>query len=394
MDIKLLGQGFEKESVNSVGNQLIKLFADENFCTFTGISAFASQAGVRGLSSHIKKARKHLKKITIVTGVDQKGTSKEALEGLLDLEINAFVFYQPSISIFHPKIYLFEGTKKCELIIGSSNLTSQGLFTNVEASLQVSIENSSDSDVDIVKQLKEYFKGIFEESDPNLVRLNTELINNLVKAKIVPTEEERKAAQEKADKAERIDTDINISKIFPKRALARIPSEFRGERKLTKKTAENKATTAKVGSASVKGVLVWTRKQLPSSSVQGGRSGTNPTGGLRLVKGDFISGGTKIDQTSYFRNLFGQFTWKQVKSTPFVETTQVPFEITIKGLNLGVKVLEVRHKPSGEAGQHNYTTSISWGELGITISKANLTGSRLDLYAPNSKDEPFQIIIS
>ena len=35
-----------------------------------------------------------------------------------------------SISIFHPKIYLFEGTDKSELIIGSSNLTSQGLFTN------------------------------------------------------------------------------------------------------------------------------------------------------------------------------------------------------------------------------------------------------------------------
>ena len=30
---------------------------------------------------------------------------------------------------FHPKIYLFEGAAKCELIIGSSNLTSQGLFT-------------------------------------------------------------------------------------------------------------------------------------------------------------------------------------------------------------------------------------------------------------------------
>ncbi|WP_276976824.1 hypothetical protein, partial [Flavobacterium filum] len=80
MNITLLGQGFEATSKNSVGNILIKFFADKDFHTFTGMSAFASQAGIRGLSKHIKAAKKHLNIITIVIGVDQKGTSKEALE--------------------------------------------------------------------------------------------------------------------------------------------------------------------------------------------------------------------------------------------------------------------------------------------------------------------------
>lgn len=226
MNISFLGQGFEEKSVNSVGNQLVKFFADKQFHTFTGISAFASQAGIRGLSKHIKTAKKHLNLITIVTGVDQKGTSKEALEELFALDINAFIFYQPSITIFHPKIYLFEGNHKCELIIGSSNLTSQGLFTNVEASLHVSIDNSSISDRKIVEQLKEYFKGIFDHSDPNLKKLNKKLISDLMKAKVVPTEEERKAAQDKADKAERKETENIISKIFPKRAIANKSNEL------------------------------------------------------------------------------------------------------------------------------------------------------------------------
>jgi len=65
MNIKLLGQGFEATSANSVGNQLIKFFSDTNFHTFTGISAFASQAGVNGLAKYIKTAKKHLKIITI-----------------------------------------------------------------------------------------------------------------------------------------------------------------------------------------------------------------------------------------------------------------------------------------------------------------------------------------
>lgn len=394
MNITLLGQGFEATSANSVGTQLVKFFADKDFHTFTGISAFASQAGIRGLSKHIKTAKKHLNIITIVTGVDQKGTSKEALEELLSLDINAFVFYQPSITIFHPKIYLFEGADKSELIIGSSNLTSQGLFTNVEASLLVSIDNLVEVDKKIVDQLKIYFKGIFDFSDPNMKKLSKKIIADLVKAKVVPTEAERKAAYDKAEKGERKETENIISKIFPKRAIAKIPTEFRGTKKPTTKTATVKATAAAVGSASAKGKLVWTRKKLPSSSVQGGGSGTNPTGGLRLVQDDFISRGNKIDQTSYFKNLFSKYTWKQVRATPYVEAAKVPFEVTVKGVFHGQFDLEVRHKPSGEAGQHNYTTSISWGTVGNIISKANLIGSRLDLYAPKGKGKPFQIVIS
>lgn len=393
MNITLLGQGFESTSALSTGNQLIKLFSVKGFHTFTGISAFASLSGVRGLSKHIKIAKKHLSIITIVTGIDQKGTSKEALEELFALDINAYVFYQPSITIFHPKIYLFEGKNKSKLIIGSSNLTSQGLFTNIEASLLVSIDNSVKADRKIVDQLKDYFKGIFDFSDPNLKKLSKKIIADLVKAKVVPTEAERKAAQDKAEKAALKETGNIISKIFPKRAIAKIPTEFKGMKKPAAKT--DTATSAAVGNASAKGKLVWTRKKLPSSSVQGGGSGTNPTGGLRLVQDDFISGGHKIDQTSYFRNnLFEKYTWKQVRTSPYVETAKIPFEITINGDFKGQFDLEVRHKPSGEAGQHNYTTSISWGELGGTIQEENLTGSRLDLYAPKAKGKPFHLVIS
>jgi HKD family nuclease len=211
MNITLLGQGFEATSQNSVGNHLIRFFADKDFHTFTGISAFASQAGIRGLSKHINTAKRHLNIITIVTGVDQKGTSREALEELLSLGINAFVFYQPGITIFHPKIYLFEGADKSELIIGSSNLTSQGLFTNIETSLLVTIDNSSEADRKIVEQLKSYFKSIFDFADPNLKKLSTKIIADLVKAKVVPTEAERKAAYDKEVKAERKETENIIS---------------------------------------------------------------------------------------------------------------------------------------------------------------------------------------
>lgn len=191
MKIQLLGQGYDPISANSVGNLLIKLLNDKNFSKFTGISAFASQSGINGLSKHIKNAKEYFDKLTIIVGVDQKGTSKEVLEALLDLQIHSYVFYHPAVAIFHPKIYLFEGKKRIELIIGSSNLTAQGLFTNMEASINVSINNEINSEKRILNQLKKYFEGLFNHSDPNLEKLSDELISKLVEAKIAPDESER-----------------------------------------------------------------------------------------------------------------------------------------------------------------------------------------------------------
>lgn len=142
--------------------------------------------------------------------------------------------------------------------------------------------------------------------------------------------------------------------------------------------------------------LVWTRKRLPASSVQqSGQASTNPTGGLRLVQDNFIVNGETINQTTYFRNqVFHNYEWRRIRDMPIVEVATIPFDITIKGRHLGEHNLEVRHKPSGEAGQGNYTTSISWGELGETIREENLTNSRLDIYSPEESNRTFKIIIS
>jgi hypothetical protein len=134
---------------------------------------------------------------------------------------------------------------------------------------------------------------------------------------------------------------------------------------------------------------------LPSSSVQQSASGTNPTGGLRLVQDDFRVGGTVIDQASYFRNtVFAGYNWSQVRANPFVEVATVPFELIIGGSHEGSFNLEVRHKPSGVASQGNYTTSISWGAASQKIAQQNLTNLKLELFAPTATNSSFLIHIS
>lgn len=382
MNVKLIGQGYEATSADSLGNYLIKFFGDRGFHTFTGLSAFASQAGIRGLSKYIKTAKKHLTIINIVTGVDQKGTSKEALEELLSLDINAFVFHQPSISIFHPKIYLFEGEDKSELIIGSSNLTSQGLFTNVEVSLLVSI-NNNEADKKIVEELKTYFKGIFNFTDPNLKKLTPKIIAQLVKAKVVPTEAERRAAQDKPEKAERKETESIISKIFPKRVIAKIPREFRGEKKSTTKIT---ASTVVSG----KGERLWESGKLTARDLNIPKSpNTNPTGSMLFKKGK-----TKgIDQRHYFRDtVFSSLNWEHdtKPDTSHLERAKAIFNIIIDGKTVGSFELTLTHNTRTDTRsykQKNSTTSISWGEAKKVIAKDDLIAKSAALYKTKKRRE-------
>lgn len=159
------------------------------------------------------------------------------------------------------------------------------MFTNVEASLLVSIDNSSEADRKIVAQLKDYFKGIFDFSAPNLKKISKIIIAELVKAKVIPTEAERKAAYDKGVIAKRKETENSISKIFPKRAIAKIPAGFRGTKKPTTKTT---AATAAVpsGSASAKVNLLWESGKLTQRDLNIPKgSNTNPTGSMLFKKG-------------------------------------------------------------------------------------------------------------
>lgn len=390
MKIKFLGHGLVSQSTDSVGRLLINSLQDKKFKYFTALVAFASEDGVTGISDHIIKSKKHLKEIKIFVGVDQKGTSKEALEALLSLKVKSFVYFTTSRIIYHPKIYLLEGDKDCKVIIGSSNLTTSGLFRNIEASLIVEFRKPDIDGKKLLRQINDYFKSILSGKNTNIHKLTKKLIQDLVKIDIIPTEAERRNIQEKEGntikEAKQKRALEKLKKLFPAIKVQNPPSSFK-----PKPPAKKPKTKSAKADFSKKGKLLWYKNKLPGSDVQYSPLGTNPTGGLRLTQAGFIIDGKVINQTTYFRSkLFGKFYWKTVGTNPHVELAKVKFNIKILNKNLGQYQLEIRHKPSGEAGQKNYTTLISWGPLGDIIRKSNLIGKDLLLYAPEQgKKEPF-----
>jgi HKD family nuclease len=422
LKIVFLYQGIEgcKEST---GNVILESLANGKFEEFKCLSAFASPKGINGLKEAITKSKEHIKRFSIIVGIDQNNTSKEALEALLDWNVGASIYYTSSPITFHPKVYMFEGKDKAQIIVGSSNLTKQGLFQNVEASLKVDFNKPDTDGEQLLQQINGYLEPFFNGTITNLQKLTPELIQQLFESGIIPSEAEKKkrTKQEKTAQKEKQDptkTDA-LKALFPTIALQAVPECFKGEKQeVEEKPAETESpkialvstkkstitivppttgTIAIIDPWTAKGKLLWQKEDLPKSDVlQAGRKGTNVTGCLRLVQADNVGdNGKPIDQTTYFRNeIFKNLAWNVIKTTPYEEGAEIKVHLKIDGKDTGIHNLKLRHKPSGEAGQDNYTTSLSWGAIKDEITKSDLTGKTLYLYAPQAgQNEPFYIEI-
>ena len=397
MKITFLGQGYESESVNAVGKHLIKLLSQKSFHTFTGISAFASEAGIIGLAEHIKNAKKNFRNINIIVGIDEEGTSKEALAEILNLKINGFIFYQEESPIFHPKIYLFEGNKSIKLILGSSNLTARGLFGNVESSLLVEFSENDTNGYQLLASLKTYYKGLFEFNDPNLFKISEDSIQDFIDRGIVPAENARIKKHRKQPTGAK-EAEKGFYNIIPKRATVRIPKEFRGKSKINK---DIKKILDELGVKDViqfdKGTLVWQKKDLPSSDAQQVSGSTAITGVLRLGDANFKIEGEKIDRNTYFRDsVFGDLKWTSIARTNNspLQVAKCKFKITIDNKEIGEYELRISHDPDRISGQHNIPTTIHWGKtLNSYLKQNNITGKTLSLFFPSAEGNPFDIVI-
>lgn len=197
MELRFIGQGYNTVIGTSVAQALIDSLADDTFHTFKCLVAFASYSGVTGLTSNINDSRQHINTTRVVVGIDQLGTSKEALEALLDWKVDTFVFNTKTSIIFHPKIYIFEGDLNVKIIIGSNNLTQTGLSQNIEGSIEVSFTKNEEQGIKLLEEITKYYDPILNDSHANLEPLSSELIERLVNEGKVPTEAQRRAQHNK-----------------------------------------------------------------------------------------------------------------------------------------------------------------------------------------------------
>jgi HKD family nuclease len=189
MRAEFIGHGLNNKS-NTVHYYLRKSFLDSNYDSFIGFSAYTKKAGLNLISKELLEAKDRFKSLTFYLGMAEKGTSKEALEFLLENDIKTYTFCSNSTFIFHPKIFFFEGDFEKRMIIGSSNLTKTGLAINgnIEASVLLDYSKSDSSGLKLQRQYFEYFDEIISGKNEFVKLLTQEALDKFIKDGIVVEE--------------------------------------------------------------------------------------------------------------------------------------------------------------------------------------------------------------
>jgi HKD family nuclease len=296
MNIKFIGQGLDPDSDITTGNFIIDSLESENYNSFNAFVAFVSTGGLKNIIEEMLAFREAGGEIKLYLGVNLNATSKEALEKLLEHEIESYVVYSPNNIIYHPKIYAFQGDETTRAIIGSSNLTESGLFQNIEASVCVDFESDDENGIEFLADIYDHFNAIINQEHPSCQLLTQEVLEILIESNVVLPEAVNRAKSNKINKEfGQKETKVNtrLLELFGKVKVKRPPKGFR-------KTVVKKELLAEEENADVNVVDETTELAAGSMWIETGLMTGGSRNILDLSKKGKLDGVNKFGSVSYF----------------------------------------------------------------------------------------------
>lgn len=418
MEVNFIGQGLNNYNSQQVGRLIKDSLESDKYNSFICFTAFASRGAVCGINNVIKNNSGKIKNLKIFVGIDQKATSKEALEELMAIEYGKkYIYYTLSPIIYHPKIYILEGDKDNKIILGSSNLTVPGLGNNIESSLVLDFNNEDKDGLKVKEQIYEYYESFINETNPNLHIITEELIEDLYSSGKVLQESRAKTVYGKGEKDIISSVNGKIKKLFPKIEIQipEIKSNKKNSSKRKNSSISNLNTDLNLTNDD-EFKLVWSKKLSATDAQHPPNPHSKPTGNIKLSQAKYKHKGKLIDVSRYFREyIFANLNWiedekiinvsRKIKSLENGDTfrqtieeknklqrSEVEIECIINGESLGQYKFEISHDLGRIANQGNVPTWLHWNtEIVKKLKDNDCTGKIINLYK-TSKNK-FRIII-
>ncbi len=345
--------------------------------------AFVREAGVEAVE---KALRPVAARTRFFVGIRNGVTSIQGIKRLLALKPQLFAVDTGSRdTIFHPKMYLAVHKQNAGVIIGSANLTLQGLLNNIEASALITLDLGDEGDRNFVERIVQVFRDLPQAHPQHVFVVKDEkhadaLLQSgrLVDEMMIPGPSGTGAA----GRGER-DT-------LPRMKLKRAA---RPRLRVSRKPAAGAAPGAITAPTPVLPIrdyyLVWESNELTERDLNV-PSGPNTarTGSMLLKKGALEN----IDQRHFFRDaVFDSLTWALDPKKPHLERAAAMFELVVKGINYGKFRLRLTHntKTTTETyRQKNAMTQVHWGDALPVVARRDLLSRTLYLYRKDMTNPP------
>lgn len=349
---------------------------------------FAQEAGVEALEPALRPVASCTK---VFVGIRNGITSVQAIKRLLRLRVEVYAVDTASREkIFHPKLYLVvDDREEAGLIIGSANLTHQGLHNNIEASTQILLDLQDDGERAFVEGTLRSFDDMLRSHPHHVFQITDNAGADALLDSGRLEDETELPAPSVATSVRSGDRDS-----LPRMKLHQVPRP--NLRRPTRRAgAPRRAAPATVAAAKPPDYrLIWESNELTERDLNVPSGPTTHRTGSMLWKKGATEG---IDQRHFFRDeVFDGLAWTPDKKLPHIERARASFEIVIKNLNYGKFTLQVSHNTSTTSKsyrQNNAMTQLHWGLALRIVARRDLLGRTMSLYRKETNPPEFLIEI-
>lgn len=349
-------------------------------------------------------------KTIVLAGIRNGITSAQGLLASIEAGCKTYAVDTGSRNvIFHPKVYMAKAAGSANIILGSANLTVGGLNSNIEASIRLALDLSTEDDAAFAEDLETKIDNMISGFPEHVIEIpDLAAVKGLLTSGRVVDERVVSAPSPGGSSGNR-DLDpvprMQLSKKSLKLgAVPQIdvdavepPTEEEGEAApVVAPPAPAPAATPPAAPLSDRLKLVWqsnplTRRPLNIPTA----AGTNPTGSMFFTKAQMAD----IDQRHYFREeVFGALDWVHdtAPGKEHLERARCNFRIVIKDVNYGVFEMQLTHDSRTDSRayeQSNSLTQLHWGEVRPLVAREDLLERSLYLYRDEAQQDLFVIEI-
>ena len=383
MKSKLLFQGITAENHLAAVRHVLATPQPEEVIFST---AFMNQKGLL----QIRDALEHVAAVTtIIAGIRNGITSAQGLQTAQDFGCTVLAVDTGSRKvIFHPKIYFARNATAARLVLGSANLTVGGLNSNIEASVTMTLDLSTQDDTELSSDIRATIMGMQTDYPDHVFEVpDTATITRLLEAGRVIDESIVVAPTPGASSENRdLDTVPRMKlKTQPVKRITVPPVAAAAAPSIAPTASAIAAASAPVPAAPVRDqlTLVWESRPLTRRylTIPTGAN-TNPTGSMLFTKGEMED----IDQRHYFRDdVFGALNWTHdtAPGRKHMERAEAQFRIVIRDVDYGVLTLRLSHNSRTDTAsyeQSNSMTQLHWGVARPLITREDLLDRTMYLY--------------
>jgi len=189
MNASIFHQPFDLDGrLSRLGVEFARRLQSGNFNRCLMFSAFVMSSGTQRLSPALRTIIENGGTVRALIGLRNGLTSLQAVNDLLTIGVEVWGLDTGGSILYHPKVYVLSGDNTGWASVGSSNLTGEGMYRNIETNTILELDLDNGGDRGFIEDFTHWWNRFLDEYPQNAVRIDAANVDRLGTAGILADE--------------------------------------------------------------------------------------------------------------------------------------------------------------------------------------------------------------